>query len=72
MSNHHTQRAINLHHDQVNNGKARKEQRQADRMLNFLEMRKQLRFKHNFIMVCGFFCFAYIALATAVYLGWLI
>lgn len=71
MSNHHTHRSINLHHAQVNAGRARREHRQAERMQNYLAMRRQHYIERNFVLVCGFICFAYIALATAVYLGYI-
>ncbi len=72
MSSHRSQGSINLHHDQVTAGKARRLQRQADRKGGFLAMRKQLRFEHNYILVMGFICFAYTAIATSVYMWYII
>lgn len=72
MSSHHSQEYFNLHHDQVNASKARREQRQMDRLHNFLEMRKQLRAEYNCMLGIGFICFAYTMFATAVYLPRLI
>jgi len=72
MSSHHTQKYFNLHHDQVNAGRARREQRQGDRLQNFLEMRKQLRLEYNCVLVFAFICFAYTMLATTTYLGYVI
>lgn len=72
MSSHHSQGSINLHHDQVTAGKARRLQRQADRRSAFLAMREQFRFEHNFVLVMEFICFAYTAIATSVYMGYII
>lgn len=72
MSSHRSQRCTNLHHDQVNAGKARREQRQEDRLKSFLEMRKDLRMEYNCMMSFGFICFAYTMLTISVYLPWLI
>ena len=72
MASHHSQKFFNLHHDQVNAGKTRREQRQAERMQNFLATREQLCFEYNFPLVCGFICFAYTMFATATYLGYVI
>ena len=68
MSSHHSEQFFNLHHDQVNTGKARQLQRHLDRLQNFLETRKQLRMEHNCMLGFGFICFAYIMLATPFYL----
>ena len=72
MSSHRSQRCTNLHHNQVNTGKARKEQRQGDKLQNFLEMRKQLRMEYDCMLSFAFICFAYTVLATSVYLGHII
>ena len=72
MSSHRSQRSTNLHHDQVNTGKARREQRHTDRLQNFLEMRKQLRQDYDCILCFGFICFAYTAIATSVYLRYIL
>ena len=70
MSNHHSQKSINLHHGQVSAGRGRRQQRQDARLQNFLSLREQLRLEYNFMLACGFICFAYTTLATAVYLGY--
>ena len=72
MSSHHSQECFNLHHSQVNAGKARREQRREDRLRNFLETRRLLRSEYNCMLVFGFICFAYTMLATTVYLGYII
>jgi len=72
MSSHHSQKAINLHHNQVSAGRVRRLQRQEERMQNYLGMRKQLRMEYNFMLVCGFICFAYTMIATAVYTGYIL
>ena len=68
MSSHHSQEYFNLHHDQVNTGKARRLQHQAERLRNFLDVRKQLRMEHSCMLGFGFICFAYTMLATPFYL----
>jgi len=72
MASHHSQRFFNLHHDQVNAGKARRLQRQTDRAQNFMALRGQARFEYNFTLVCGFVCSAYMIIIPAVYLGYII
>lgn len=72
MSSHRSQRCTNLHHDQVNAGIARREQRQGDRLQNFLEMRKQLKMEYNCMISFAFICFAYTMLATSVYMGYIL
>ena len=72
MSSHHTQKCLNLHHNQVSAGKARKEQNQMDRLHNFLEMRKQLRLEYNCVLSFAFLCFAYTTLATPFYLKYIL
>ena len=72
MSSHRSQKAINLHHDQVNAGQARKEQCQAARLQNFLGMRSQLRMEYNISLIFGFICWAYTMFATATYLGYVL
>lgn len=72
MSSHHKQKFFDTHHDQVNAGRARRLQCQADRVQNYLAMRKQLRLEYNFMLVFGFICFAYTSIATAVYLGYVL
>jgi len=72
MSSHHSQECFNLHHSQVNAGKARRLQHQAERLHSFLTVRKQLRLEYNCVLVFSFICFAYTMLATSVYLGYII
>jgi len=67
MSSHHSQKFFNTHHDQVTAGKARRLQYQAERLEHYLTTRKQLRMEYNFMLVCGFICFAYTVLATPLY-----
>lgn len=69
MSNHHSQKSINLHHEQVNAGKLRRKLRMEERLNNYVAKTRQLRFEYNFMLVCGFICFAYTAFATSAYLG---
>lgn len=69
MSSHHSQKWFNLHHSQVEAGRARRLQRQVERIECFLTGQQEDRFEYNCMMVFGFICFAYTALMTAVYLG---
>lgn len=72
MSSHHSQRNINLHHDQVSAGRARRLQRQANKLQCFLTGREEARFDYKCMLVFSFICFAYIEIATAVYLGYIL
>ena len=72
MSSHHSQKFFNLHHDQVNAGQARRQERQAERLQSFLSGRKETRFEYRCVLIFGFICFAYTMIATAVYLGYII
>ena len=69
MSNHHSQKSIRLHHDQLNASQARKEIRQEARSQNFQAKSSQLRMEYNISLIFGFVCFAYTMFATATYLG---
>jgi len=69
MSNHNSQKAINLHHDQVNAGRARREYRQAERLFNFLSCRAEARLGHQIAMALSAFGICYMMIALAVYSG---
>jgi len=76
MSNHTTQRTINLHHKQVDEGRERAEVRCATRLNYFLSARESIReFVNterqamNFIEFCAFVSIAFI---TVSYLSWLV
>lgn len=72
MSSHHSQKFFNLYHDQVNAGRAKRLQRQAERLQGFLSGREEARFEYRCMLVFGFIWFSYMNLATAVYLGYII
>lgn len=72
MSNHHSKRAINLHHDQVNAGRVRRQQRQDERMQNYLIGWQEARREYWCIITFGVLCFSYAMIATAVYLGYIL
>lgn len=72
MSSHHSQRCLNLHHEQVNAGKARKVQRQVERVRSFLEGREQAQAEGWCIRGFSVLCFAYTMMATATYLRYLV
>lgn len=68
MSSHHTKKAINLHHDQVNKGKLRKMQRHIDRITLFLNKGERARLEYNLIRVLVFWGFVYMMAVTLVFL----
>ena len=72
MSSHHSQKFFNLHYDQVEAGRARRLQRKAERLQDFLTGREEARLEYRCMLVFGFICFAYTMIATAVYLGYII
>lgn len=72
MSNHHSQRSINLHHDQVNAGIVRRQQRQAGRMLGYLTRWAEARRDHLCVVVFSVLWFSYAMIASAVYLGYVL
>ncbi len=72
MSCHHSQKTINRHHDQVNAGRIRKQQRQEDRHQRYLAIRDEATITNQLVTAFAFICFAYTAIASAVYLGYLI
>ena len=72
MSSHHSQKAINLHHDQIAAGKARRRQRYEDRLHSYLETCRQYRYDRNCILSFGFICFAYSMLAIPFYLKYVV
>jgi hypothetical protein len=71
MSSHRSQRTIDLHHQQVNASRARRQKKQESRWTNYINNSRQLRMEYNFMLVCGFICFAYIAIGIPVYLGYI-
>ena len=63
MGSHHTKKAVNLHHDQVNAAHERRRLRQhemAVRQKNYEQRRREARWKYLFIM----------SLAVSVWAGW--
>ena len=72
MSSHNTQKFFNLHHDQVNAGRARRLQCQANRLQCFLNDRAEARFDYKCMLGFSFICFAYTMIATAAYLGYIL
>jgi hypothetical protein len=72
MSNHHTQCAINLHHDQVNAGKLRRRQRQDERLAGYMGRWAEYRFQQDCALVFTFIVTSYMMIATAVYSGYVL
>ena len=48
MSCHHSQRAINLHHQQVDDAKERRSLRQQNRLAAFLTRRAEIRIEYAY------------------------
>jgi len=71
MSNHHTQKAINLHHRQVNAGRERKLQHRLERLSIYWLKREEGEANVKMASIFGFICFAYSMIATAAYLGYI-
>lgn len=72
MSSHHSQKTINLHHAQVSAGRERKMQRRQDRQERYLAISKEKRMTYNSVLIISFIWFAYLQVATAVYLGYIL
>ena len=72
MSSHHSQEAINLHHQQVSAGRERRMQKQEEKRQRYLTMREEARTHYNAVLCFAFIWFAYVNIATAVYLGYVI
>lgn len=72
MSSHHTQKAINLHHQQVTAGKERRKERQSERLQRYLLQRKDAIWEYNFAMCMTFLCFAYSQMAIPQYLRYIL
>ena len=72
MSSHHSQEAINLHHQQVSAGKARRMQKHEEKRQRYLTMRQEARANYNAALCFAFIWFAYMNIGTAVYLGYVI
>ena len=68
MSNHVSQKAINLHHAQVDNAQARRGARRAQRVKAYRDQKKGHILQQHFAMFSDFTCFAYTEFATAYYL----
>lgn len=72
MSSHHSKKWLNSHHDQVDAGRTRQLERQAERLERFLAGREEAQSEYRCMLIFGFICFAYTTLATALYLGYVI
>lgn len=72
MSSHHTRKAINLHHDQVDAARQRKLERQAGRVMVYRAKTNEAKRRHNIALIFGFGWFAYMMIATAVYLWYVV
>ena len=72
MSNHHSQKSINLHHAQVSAGKDRRRQRQDERAGGYLLRWAEARRYQFYVVVLGVICFGYIMIASAVWMGYIL
>ena len=72
MSSHHSQKAINLHHQQVSAGKERRKEKQAERLQRYLNQRKEAIWQYNFALFMTYLAFAYTQLAIPQYLRYIL
>ena len=72
MSNHHSQKSINLHHEQVNAGKERRQRRQDEHLTDYLLRRAEAMRCQLFAVALGVVCFGYSMVASAVWLGYIL
>ncbi len=76
MSSHHSQRFFNLHHQQVADGKARRQYHIQDRLNAFRDQRESIRASIRADYLCGLFfsylAFLYMAGVSVVYLKYVI
>ena len=72
MSNHCSTKSLLLHHYQADAGKIRRQQKAEGRHESFLLGRAKARQEYHCVLVFAFICFAYVNIATAVYLGHMI
>ena len=76
MSSHHSQRFFHLHHQQVATGRERKQSRFLGRLESFRERRNLIQTEVRADYLCGvafgFLCFLYMAVASVVYLKYII
>jgi len=72
LSSHHSQKAMNLHHQQVSAGKERRKEKQAERLQRYLNQRKEAIWQYNFALFMTYLAFAYSQLATSLYLGYIL
>ena len=72
MSSHHTQKAINLHHQQVSGGRDRRTQKQIDRQARYIAGGKAALRQYNIALCFGFGWFAYMQFAIPAYLWYVL
>lgn len=72
MSNHHSKKSINLHHEQVNAGKVRQQQRQDERHAGYLTRFAAAQSYQLYVAVLSVICFGYTMIALAVNLGYIL
>ncbi len=72
MSNHVTQKAINLHYRQVNEGKMRRTARQIERKCAYIEDRTDKMFTNFCAQGFSIIMFTYSMMMVAVFLKYLI
>ena len=70
MSTHLTAKAVNLHHQQVNGGKARRVAKQAARREKYLAVKREFKMRERLVWGFAFLVFCYSMILTAVYMRW--
>lgn len=72
MSSHHSQKSINLHHQQLSGGRDRRTQKQIERQARYIAGGKEALRKYNIALIFGFGWFAYTQFATLAYLWYIL
>ena len=76
MSSHHSSGFFQLHYKQVADARERRRQRAADREASFLQVRtaKRAEWRADSLCILGFsfLWFAYMALSSVAYLGYIV
>lgn len=70
MSNHCTARALNLHHQQIDDGKNRRAMRSYLRQTEYESRWREYRLRDRVIAIYAGTVFCYSALIMAVYMRW--
>ena len=72
MSSHHSQKSINLHHQQISGGRDRRTQKQIERQARYIAAGKEALRRYNTVLCFGFIWFAYTQFAIPAYLWYIL